>query len=81
MFAGYYSWRNQELGSWFIQDLVKVFEQHHNTLDVLSMLTLVNGKVAFEHESNSSGKMHMKRQMPCIVSQLTKYFYLKNKTI
>ena len=78
MFAGYFSWRHKELGSWFIQDLVKVFQQHHNALDVLSMLTLVNGKVAFEHESNALG-MIMKRQMPCIVSQLTKHFYLKSK--
>lgn len=77
--AGYYSWRNPTHGSWFIQDLVKVFKEQHNNLDVLTMLTRVSGNVALNRESNADGIMNKKRQIPCVVSQLTKDFYLSTQ--
>lgn len=67
-------------GSWFIQELVTVFDRYYKELDVLTMLTLVNNRVAFYHESNASGTMNMKRQMPSVVSQLTQRFYFLSKT-
>lgn len=77
----YCAWVNDREGSWFIQELVKVFTHDHNTHDVLSMLTSVNGNVAYDYKSNCSAnpQKHMKFQMPCFVSQLTKSFHLKSK--
>ena len=78
--TGYCSWRSKDEGSWFIQDLIEVFQQNHQELNVLSMLTLVNGKCALKRESRHyDPNKNMKCQIPCIVSQLTKHFYLRSK--
>jgi hypothetical protein len=77
---GYFSWRNSTNGSWFIQALYRVFREYHKERDVLWMLTRVNHVVAYDFESNASQEfMNKKKQVPCIVSQLTKDFYLKPK--
>ncbi|XP_070560676.1 caspase-3-like [Ptychodera flava] len=68
---GYVSWRNSERGSWFIQAITEVFLAKAATEDVLSMLTMVNAKVALAFES-SSGRC---KQMPAPVTMLTKKLY------
>lgn len=75
---GYYSWRNSKEGSWFIQSLCAMLKLHANKLELMHILTRVNRKVATEFESFSfDSTFHAKKQIPCIVSMLTKelYFY------
>lgn len=75
---GYYSWRNSKDGSWFIQSLCAMLRQYADKLELMHILTRVNRKVATEFESFSfDSTFHAKKQIPCIVSLLTKelYFY------
>ncbi|NXC20575.1 CASP3 protein, partial [Corythaeola cristata] len=72
---GYYSWRNSAEGSWFIQSLCKMLKEHARKLELLQILTRVNRRVA-EYESCSTRQdFNAKKQIPCIVSMLTKEFY------
>ncbi|KAM8940161.1 caspase-3-like [Pelodytes ibericus] len=74
---GYYSWRNTSNGSWFIQSLCEMLKLHGAQLDLLQILTCVNHMVALEFEScSSSPEFHAKKQIPCVVSMLTKLFYI-----
>ncbi len=54
------------------------------TRDLMSMLTRVCRKVAFDFQSNTPGDygMHEKKQIPCITSMLTRdvFFYRKHMT-
>lgn len=68
---GYVSWRNSERGSWFIQALCEVIVEHSRQEDLLSMITMVNGRVARAFES-SSGRH---KQMPAPVTMLTKKLF------
>lgn len=75
---GYYSWRNSKDGSWFIQSLCAMLKLYAHKLELMHILTRVNQKVATEFESFSlNSTFHAKKQIPCIVSMLTKelYFY------
>jgi caspase-like apoptosis-related cysteine protease len=71
---GFYSWRNCDYGSWFVQSLTKVLEEYGQTLDLLSCLTIVNREVAYKFESCRPGdnKFHEKKQSPSITSMLTR---------
>lgn len=72
---GFYSWRNTTSGSWFMQALCNVLQrQGRQGIDLLSCLTIVNRKVAFDFQSNvpSDREMHEKKQIPCITSMLTR---------
>ncbi|XP_036439537.1 LOW QUALITY PROTEIN: caspase-3-like [Colossoma macropomum] len=73
---GYYSWRNTMTGSWFIQSLCEMINRYGRELEILHIMTRVNHKVAldFESTSNSPG-FDAKKQIPCIVSMLTKEMY------
>ncbi|KAF1533797.1 Caspase-3, partial [Eudyptes schlegeli] len=72
---GYYSWRNSAEGSWFIQSLCKMLKEHAGKLELMQILTRVNRRVA-EYESCSTRQdFNAKKQIPCIVSMLTKEFY------
>ncbi|XP_067454679.1 caspase-3-like isoform X1 [Thunnus thynnus] len=73
---GYYSWRNTLNGSWFMQALCEMLLCHSGELELMQIMTRVNRKVAlnFESSSNLPGFNGMK-QIPCIVSMLTKDFY------
>ncbi|CAJ1052550.1 Hypothetical predicted protein [Xyrichtys novacula] len=73
---GYYSWRNTMTGSWFMQSLCEMISKYGRQLEILHIMTRVNHKVAVEFESvsNSPG-FDAKKQIPCIVSMLTKEFY------
>lgn len=75
---GYYSWRNTMTGSWFMQALCEMISKYATELELLHIMTRVNHKVAVEFESvSTSPGFHAKKQIPCIVSMLTKemYFY------
>ncbi|XP_015239372.1 PREDICTED: caspase-3-like [Cyprinodon variegatus] len=73
---GYYSWRNTMSGSWFIQSLCDLISKYGKELELLHIMTRVNHKVAVEFESvsNSPG-FNARKQIPCIVSMLTKEMY------
>jgi caspase 7 len=78
--AGYYSWRNSQNGSWFIQSLCHVLNERGRTDELLQLLTAVNRRVAYHFESNTADPaMSGKRQIPCIVSMLTKELYFRPK--
>uniref|UniRef100_UPI00358E7013 caspase-3 isoform X1 n=2 Tax=Myxine glutinosa TaxID=7769 RepID=UPI00358E7013 len=75
---GYYSWRNPERGSWFVQALTEVLNDKGTELEIMRLLTKVNHKVALEFESLSDDQfLSGKKQIPCIMSMLTKEFYFK----
>ncbi|CAB3992936.1 caspase 3 [Paramuricea clavata] len=72
---GYYSWRNSERGSWFVQAIVSVFRQNALTMDVLRMMTLVNAEVAKQKSNTTKEFSNNKKQIPSIISQLRKELY------
>lgn len=77
---GYYSWRNSANGSWFVQALSEVLAKHWRDMDLLTIMTRVNKKVAFEFESKTGKEfMNQKKQIPCITSMLTKEVIFKPK--
>ncbi|XP_070544304.1 caspase-7-like [Ptychodera flava] len=81
---GYYSWRNPSRGSWFVQALCHVLKYCGEKMDMLRIMTRVSKIVAYEYESNTGTseeliKMHKKKQIPCIVSMLTKDLYFTPK--
>jgi len=71
---GFYSWRNTTAGSWFVQALCYVLQRRGRDYDLLSNLTHVARRVAFDFQSNTPGDfvMHEKKQIPCITSMLTR---------
>lgn len=80
LFVGHYSFRNNSNGSWFIQALCKIFEEHAGDKEIMQMLTRVNRYVALEFESRSRKKEHSgKKQVPSIVSMLTKELFFGKK--
>lgn len=79
---GFYSWRNTQDGSWFMQAVIKVLSDYHSELDLLTMLTIVNHRVAFYKCSNAaSPEFNSKKQVPCITSMLTRRLFLLPKKI
>ncbi|ESO89226.1 hypothetical protein LOTGIDRAFT_105903, partial [Lottia gigantea] len=77
---GYYSWRNNQEGSWFIQALCIVLENYGFKMELLHMLTHVNRIVAYEFESCTDKEFSDRtKQMPSVVSMLTRYVYFRPK--
>ncbi|XP_067121909.1 caspase-like [Centruroides vittatus] len=78
---GFYSWRNTSQGSWFIQALSRVLEEHGRKMDLLSMMTIVNRIVCYDFEScvPNDYSMDKKKQVPCITSMLTRKVYFPEK--
>ncbi|KAG1954935.1 caspase-7 [Pimephales promelas] len=73
---GYYSWRNPGRGSWFVQALCNVLDEFGKQLEIMQILTRVNYKVATSFESWSEDpRFSEKKQIPCVVSMLTKELY------
>ncbi|CAK9831339.1 unnamed protein product [Anthophora retusa] len=80
-YDGYYSWRNPEHGSWFIDALCQELNEHGKTHDLLRIMTSVIRRVAIEYQSYvpHSEKFHQKKQIPSIVSMLTRLVYFSKK--
>ncbi|XP_048194170.1 caspase-7 [Perognathus longimembris pacificus] len=73
---GYYSWRNPGRGSWFVQALCSVLDEHGKDLEIMQILTRVNHRVARHFESQSDDpRFNEKKQIPCVVTMLTKELY------
>ena len=75
---GYYSWRNKCEGSWFIQSFCDELENSCEYDDVARILTKTVADMAFHKESQSNEQcMNRTKQIPCIVSTLTKCLFLR----
>ena len=80
--VGHVSWRTiqplpnspHQVGTWFIQELCKVLEEHGKNNELLWMLTKVCREVAV-----TRGTENRKKQIPCIVSLLTRSVYFPPK--
>ncbi|KAL4710028.1 hypothetical protein ACJJTC_016006 [Scirpophaga incertulas] len=70
---GFLSWRDRK-GSWLIQELCKVLSNHHDSMDLLQMITLTNRNIAINRESNTprDASTHRKKQTPETRYTLTK---------
>ncbi|XP_048094113.1 caspase-3-like isoform X2 [Alosa alosa] len=74
---GYFSWRHQLHGSVFISCLCDMLTRHRR-LELTKILTRVSCHVATSFHSQTGEKeSHGKKQMPCIISRLTREFYLQ----
>ncbi|XP_049819851.1 caspase-1-like isoform X2 [Aethina tumida] len=67
---GYYSWRSPDTGSWFIQTFCEILDELKYKEDLLTILTIVICRVAYDYESR--GLVTGKKQVPCFFSKLTK---------
>lgn len=80
-FSGFFSWRNPDTGSWFIQALCEELDLHGRSRDLLTIMTFVNRRVAIKYQSYvpQNEKFHAKKQIPSIVSMLTRLVYFPDK--
>jgi len=86
-FVEFFSFRNVDDGSWFIQSLCRVLDLAANNearqsegADLLRLLTAVNRKVAYEYQSNTKNEaLNQMKEMPNFMSTLTKTFQLRVK--
>ncbi|XP_053673133.1 caspase-like [Anopheles nili] len=70
---GFMAFRNTTQGSWFINELCKEMQENGFKYDLVTLLTFVTQKVAYEHESVSNlPEYNMRKQTPCVVSMLTR---------
>ncbi len=49
--SGYFSWRNNYDGSWFVQAITRVFREHWDSLELMQLMTLVSKVVAYDFQS------------------------------
>ncbi|RWS27124.1 caspase-1-like protein [Leptotrombidium deliense] len=73
---GYFSWRDLDRGSWYIQRLVEALEENHakkdtEKEDLVSILTTVNRRVAYDAGVQATQSI-LYKQMPCFQSTLTR---------
>lgn len=80
-YLGFFSWRNTQKGSWFMQTLCDAFDTYGYQLDLLTILTYVNRQIAINYQSNVPGTshMHQQKQIACITSMLTRLVKFKKK--
>ncbi|XP_030369561.1 caspase [Scaptodrosophila lebanonensis] len=80
---GFYSWRNTTRGSWFMQSLCAELAANGKRLDILTLLTFVNQRVAVDFESCTpdTPEMHQQKQIPCITTMLTRILRFSDKQI
>lgn len=76
---GYYSYRSLMDGTWFIQSLCSVLKLYADKLELMHILIRVNRKVAIEYETFNVDATLEKKQIPSIVSMLTKELYFTPK--
>ncbi|XP_017865459.1 PREDICTED: caspase-1 [Drosophila arizonae] len=78
---GYFSWRNTDNGSWYIQSLIKELNENGKEYNMLTLLTFVSQRVAVDYESNvpSNPLMDRQKQIPCVTSMLTRILRFNDK--
>lgn len=77
----FYTWRNPVEGTWYIQCLCKVLDEHGTNMDLMSMLTLTARKIATDFASiyPTDKSMHDKKQVPSVTSMLIRSVYFPPK--
>ncbi|KAH8246930.1 hypothetical protein KR032_004283 [Drosophila birchii] len=88
-FDKFFSFRNVDDGSWFIQSLCRELDiaafndaSRREGAELLRLLTAVNRKVAYEYQSNTKNEaLNQMKEMPNFMSTLTKTFYLRVKPL
>lgn len=79
--SGYFSFRNEIEGSWFVQELVRAFTNYAEYKEFLQILTITNRNVAIERISKCDIiEKNRKKQTLCLTSTLTQtidFKYLK----
>ncbi|XP_037135752.1 caspase-9 isoform X1 [Syngnathus acus] len=73
-FPGYVSWRDTQSGSWYIETLDRILEENTATVDLVSMLMMVNNEVS----QNSAKGIY--KQMPSSFNSLRKHLYFQTST-
>ncbi|XP_011499428.1 PREDICTED: caspase-1-like isoform X2 [Ceratosolen solmsi marchali] len=78
---GFFSWRNPEEGTWFVQSLCDVIDKHASTTDLSKMLTMTARKVAtdFASYNNLDPTLHDQKQVPSVTSMLIRDLYFSSK--
>ncbi|BFG06234.1 caspase-1 [Drosophila madeirensis] len=78
---GYFSWRNINNGSWYMQSLIKELNSNAKKYDLLTLLTFVSQHVAINFESNvpANPMMDQQKQIPCFTSMLTRILRFNDK--
>lgn len=79
---GFYSWRNTTRGSWFMQSLCAELQENGKKYDLLTLLTFVAQRVAYDYESNTpdTPTMHQQKQIPCTTTMLTRLLRFTDKS-
>jgi caspase 7 len=64
-----------------MQALCQELKQNGKKLDLLTLLTFVNQRVALDFESNTpdTAFMHAQKQIPCITTMLTRRLFFHDK--
>ncbi|XP_061108025.1 caspase-3-like isoform X2 [Conger conger] len=65
---GYVAMRDKQDDTWFIKSLCSILDEFGKQLELMQLMTRVNNMVALSFQSTT-------KQMPCIVSMLTKELY------
>ncbi|KAI4504242.1 hypothetical protein M0802_000713 [Mischocyttarus mexicanus] len=73
---GYIAFKHK-YGSWFIQEICSIFERYGKYYDLLTLLTFVSQRVAVNYvsDTNVGRKYDNKKQVPCIITTLTKRLF------
>ncbi|XP_029034576.2 caspase-1-like isoform X2 [Osmia bicornis bicornis] len=80
---GFFSFRNVENGSWFIQALSEELTQNWRTRDLMRIMTSVTRRVAIDYISNvyDDETKDKKKQVPSVVTMLTRLVYFSDKSL
>jgi hypothetical protein len=79
---GFYSFRNTEKGSWFIRSLCDILQDFHMEFDLLTIMTLVSQRVAYDFTSSAATpELSQKKQVPCLTSMLTRRVFFTPKSL
>uniref|UniRef100_A0A0A9XTM3 Caspase-1 n=1 Tax=Lygus hesperus TaxID=30085 RepID=A0A0A9XTM3_LYGHE len=80
---GFFSWRNPEDGTWWIQTLCQELESRGATTDLVKILTIVNRRVALEFESFVLNRPDLSgcKEIPSFTSTLMRDVYFRPRPI
>lgn len=79
---GYCSFREADDGSWFVQALCAAFQSIYESkvdTDLMKLFTQINRAIAYAKQVDNQNQYNACKQMPVIVSMLTKTFILSVK--
>ncbi|XP_067207237.1 caspase-1-like isoform X2 [Linepithema humile] len=79
---GFYTWRNPEEGTWYVQCLCDVLDKHGTEYELMNLLTMTARKVAINFASYNPNEisLHEKKQVPSVTTMLTRSVYFTPKS-